>query len=119
MTLPSCLLCVRTTTACVYPDGRKKRRIATDSPAIQCNSLIDTANWPVATDRFQDLGPISEALFPLHGFHWNMGGIFPENEVTDTNALTDTIMSPALFDGSQGIGSAEFPIVLYDVVEEL
>lgn len=117
--MPSCLLCVRTTTACVYPDGRKKRRIATDSPATQRNSLIGSANWPIVTDQSQDLGPISEALFPLHGFHWDLGGIFLESEVTDTSALTNTITSPALFDGSQGIGSAEYPIVPCEVVEEL
>jgi hypothetical protein len=28
MNLPSCLLCVRTHTSCVFPDGRKRRRVA-------------------------------------------------------------------------------------------
>jgi hypothetical protein len=28
MNLPSCLLCVRTNTSCVFPDGRKRRRTA-------------------------------------------------------------------------------------------
>jgi hypothetical protein len=28
MNLPSCLLCVRTSTSCVFPDGRKRRRAA-------------------------------------------------------------------------------------------
>jgi hypothetical protein len=39
MNLPSCLLCIRTSTLCSFPDGRKRRKAAHESQASEQHVL--------------------------------------------------------------------------------